>query len=51
MGFLQVDECSQQIHRLKQSISGYYLLIGEMICLGHQNEVPMVSVLVCMVTY
>ena len=29
----------------------YYLLIGEMICLDHQNEVPMVSVLVCAVTY
>ena len=29
----------------------HYLLIGGMICLGHLDGFPMVSVLVCMVTY
>ena len=29
----------------------YYLLIGEMICLGRWDEFPMVNALVCMVTH
>ena len=29
----------------------YYLLIGRMTCPGHRDEFPMVSTLVCMVTY
>ena len=29
----------------------YHLLIGGIVNLGHQDEVPMVSVLVCIVTH
>ena len=29
----------------------YNLLIGRMTCLGHWDEFPMVSILVCMVTH
>lgn len=29
----------------------HYLLIRRMICLGHKDEIPMVTILVCMVAH